>query len=83
MPSSGGRAKRPAQEDELNAHQQRNGKKMWSVYTMGYSSVRKQDETGLSVEMWMDLESVTPSEVREEQILSINAYTWNLEKRYR
>ena len=34
---------------------------------MGHSSVRKKNETGLSVEMWMDLESVTQSEVRKRR----------------
>ena len=35
------------------------------------------------VETWMNLESVTESEVREKQISCINTYMWNLEKWYR
>ena len=37
------------------------------------------------MEMWVDLESVTQTEVsqKEKKILYINAYTWNLEKWYR
>ena len=36
-------------------------------------------------EMWMDLETVIQSEVsqKEKKISHINAYMWNLEKRYR
>ena len=44
----------------------------------------KGNEIGSFVEMWMDLESVIQSEVRkkEKNKISINAYTWNLEKSY-
>ena len=44
----------------------------------------KRNEIGSFVEMWMDLESVIQSEVRkkEKNKISINAYTWNLEKSY-
>ena len=41
-------------------------KKMWYIYTMEYYSAIKRDKTGSFVEMWMDLESVIQSEVREK-----------------
>ena len=40
-------------------------KKMWYVYTMEYYSATKRNETGSSVELWMDLESVIQSEVSQ------------------
>ena len=42
-------------------------------------------EIGSSVVMWMNLESVTQSEVtqKEEKKSHISTYMWNLEKRYR
>ena len=43
----------------------------------------KGNEIGSFVEMWMDLESVIPSEASQKekkQILYINARIWNLEK---
>ena len=59
----------------------------WHIYTMEYYSAIKRNEIGSFVEMLMDLESVIWSEVsqkeREKQISYINAYMWNLEKRYR
>ena len=61
-------------------------KKMWYIYTMEYYSAIKRNETGSFVETWIDLETVTQSEVkseREKQISYINAYMWNLEKWYR
>ena len=47
-------------------------------------SAAKRSEIGSFGEMWMDLESVIQSEVRkkEKNKISINAYTWNLEKSY-
>ena len=47
-------------------------------------SATKRNKIGSFVEMWMDLESVIQSEVRkkEKNKISINAYTWNLEKSY-
>ena len=53
------------------------------VYTMHYYSAIKRNEIRSSVVMWMVLESVIQSDVREKQILYINAYIWNLEKWYR
>ena len=41
-------------------------KTMWSIYTMEYYSAIK-NEIGSFVEMWMDLESVMPSEVSQKE----------------
>ena len=59
-------------------------KKMWYLGTMKYYSVIRRNETGSFLVMWMNLESVIPSEVnqKEEQILHTNTYIWNLEKWY-
>ena len=60
-------------------------KKMWYIYTMEYYSAIKRNEIGSFVEMWVDLGTAiewSKSE-REKQISYINAYMWNLEKRYR
>ena len=44
----------------------------------------KKNKIGSFVETWMDLETVIQSKSeREKQISYINAYMWNLEKRYR
>ena len=40
-------------------------KKMWCVYTMEYHSATTRTETGSSVELWLDLESVIQSEVSQ------------------
>ena len=42
-------------------------KKMRYIYTMEYYSAIKRNETGSFVEMWMDLESVIQSEVRQKE----------------
>ena len=42
-------------------------KKMWYIYTMEYYSAIKRNEIGSSVEMWMDLETVIQSEVRQKE----------------
>ena len=42
-------------------------KKMWYICTMEYYSAIKRNEIGSFVEMWMDLESVTQSEVRKSK----------------
>ena len=42
-------------------------KKMWYVYTMEYHSTTKRSETGSSVELWLDLESVIQSEVSQTE----------------
>ena len=57
---------------------------MWYVYTMEYHSATQRNETGSSVELWMDLESVIQSEVRQtNQVSYFNVHMWNLEKWYR
>ena len=42
-------------------------KKIWYIYTMEYYSAIKRNKTGSFVEMWMDLESVTQSEVSQKE----------------
>ena len=56
------------------------------MYTMEYYSAIKRNEIGSFVEMWMDLETVIQSEVRqkEENKYGILMHImWNLEKWYR
>ena len=53
--------------------------KIWYMYTMEYYSIMKRNGLFRSfVKMWMDLEAVTQSQVRERQISYDTAYTWNL-----
>ena len=40
---------------------------MWYIYTMEYYSAIKRNEIGSFVETWMDLETVTQSEVRQKE----------------
>ena len=40
---------------------------MWYIYTMEYCSAIKRDKTGSFVETWMDLETVTQSEVSQKE----------------
>ena len=42
-------------------------KKMWYKYTMEYYSAIKRNKIGSFVETWMDLETVTQSEVRKRK----------------
>ena len=42
-------------------------KKMWHIYTMEYYSAIKRNETELFVMSWMDLETVTQSEVSQKE----------------
>ena len=42
-------------------------KKMWYIYTMEYYSAIKRDEIELFVVRWMDLETVTQSEVSQKE----------------
>ena len=42
-------------------------KKMWHIYTMEYYSAIKRNEIQLFVVRWMDLESVTQSEVSQKE----------------
>ena len=41
-------------------------KKVWYIYAMEYYSAMKRNETGLFVEMWMDLETVIQSKVSQK-----------------
>ena len=47
---------------------------MWYIYTVEYYSDIKRNKIGSFVGIWMDLEPVIQSEVREKQISYINAY---------
>ena len=40
---------------------------MWYIYTMEYYSARKRNEIELFVVRWLDLESVTQSEVSQKE----------------
>ena len=40
---------------------------MWYIYTMEYYSAIKRNKIGSFVETWMDLESVTQSEVSQKE----------------
>ena len=51
------------------------------IYTMEYYLAIKRSEIESFVEMWVDLESVTQSEL-SQKILYMNAYVCNLEKWY-
>ena len=42
-------------------------KKMWHIYTVEYYSAIKRNETELFVVTWMDLESITQSEVSQKE----------------
>ena len=42
-------------------------KKMWYIYTMKYYSAIKSNEIGSFVETWMNLETVTQSEVSHKE----------------
>ena len=39
----------------------------WYIYTMEYYSAIKRNETASFAEMWMDLETVTQSEVSQKE----------------
>ena len=42
-------------------------KKMWYIHTMEYYSAIRRNEIGSFVEIWMDLETVTQSEVSQKK----------------
>ena len=42
-------------------------KKTWYIYTMEYYSAIKRNEIGSFLEMWMDLETATQSEVSQKE----------------
>ena len=41
-------------------------KKMWYIYTVEYYSAIKRNEMGSFIETWMDLETLTESEVSQK-----------------
>ena len=53
------------------------------MYTMEYYSAIKRNKIGSFIVTWMHPGSVIQSEIRKRKISYINAYIWNLEKRYR
>ena len=58
-------------------------KKVWYIYTMGYSLVIERNEIGPFVEMWVDLETVSQSEESHKKVdIIINSYMSNLETWY-
>ena len=57
---------------------------MWYIYTKEYYSAIERNETGSSVETWMDLETVIQSEVSQKENNKYRILTHrNLEKWYR
>ena len=56
---------------------------MWHIYTMEYYSATKRNEIELFVMRWMDLETVTQSEVsqKEKNKYHMLTYIWNLKKK--
>ena len=50
---------------------------------MEYYLVIKRNEIGSFIVMWMDLESIIVSEIREKQMWYINTYVWYLERWYK
>ena len=71
---TGKQTKHPSTEEQKE--------KMKYIYTVEYYSAIKRYEFESVVVRWMNLEPIIQSEVsqRENQILYINAYIWNLEK---
>ena len=57
-------------------------KKLWYKYTMEYYSSIKRNTSESILTRWINLDPIIQSEVREKQMLYINAYIWNLEGRY-
>ena len=52
-------------------------KKMWYIYTMEYYSAIKRNEIGSFLEMWMDLETATQSEVSQKEKKKYRSLQWN------
>ena len=64
-------------EATLNVHQQRNGQQRCGTYIqMEYQSVRKRNEIGSFVEMWMDVETVILSEVSQRKTKKVYLYMY-------
>ena len=57
-------------------------KRLWHIYIMEYYSAIKRNTFESILTRWMNLDPVIQSEVREKQMLYINAYVWTLEGRY-
>ena len=55
-------------------------KKMWHIYTMGYYSAIKGNETELFVVRWMDQETVIQSEVSQKEKNKYRMLTHNIWK---
>ena len=53
-------------------------KKMWYIYTVEYYSATKRNKTGSFVEMWMNLEIIILSEVRQTYKYHMVSHIWNL-----
>ena len=51
---------------------------MWYIYTMDCYSARKKNEIMTFTAIWMDLEIIILSKVRERQISYDITYMWNL-----
>ena len=59
-------------------------KKLWYIYTVEYYSSTKRNTFESVLMRWMNLEPIIQSEIiQKEQMSYINAYVWNLERRYR
>ena len=56
---------------------------MWYISTMEYHSATKKNEIMPFAAMWLDLEIIILSEVRERQISYDITYMWNLKKTYK
>ena len=50
-------------------------KKMWYIYTMEYYSAIKRNEIESFLETWMDLETVTQSEVSQKEKIKYHILT--------
>ena len=55
-------------------------KKLWYVYTVEYYSATQSNKIGSFVDMWMDLESVTQSEIslKEKNIQIEKTYKYHV-----
>ena len=57
-------------------------RKLWYVYTMEYYSAIRRNAFESVLMRWKNLELIIQKSERERQILYINTYVWNLERRY-
>ena len=70
----------PGHGNNPNAHLPRNGRKGSAQIHQGILLSRKKSEVTPSAATWLDLETVTLSEVRQRQISYDTGYMWNLKK---